>query len=116
MNKRNIGQNFEQAAQEYLARQGIGCIERNFNCKMGEIDLICKDKDTFIFVEVRYRSASQYGNAAATISASKQNKVRKAAMMYLKLQGYNIHHTAIRFDVITIDGEIDTLNWIKNAF
>ncbi|WP_440906026.1 YraN family protein [Catenovulum sp. SX2] len=116
MNKRQIGEQYEQAAANLLAKQGIICIARNFNCKMGEIDLICRDNNCFVFVEVRFRQQNNYGSAAATVSYAKQRKVQKAAMFFLKQQGLNIHHTEMRFDVVSFDFDVSQPNWIKSAF
>jgi len=116
INKRLIGQDYEKAAEQFLATQGLKTLARNFNCKLGEIDLICQQNEYLVFVEVRYRKSSQYGGAGGSISQSKQNKVKKAAQYYLQQKNINLNHCAIRFDVVTIDGKIDNLNWIKNAF
>ncbi|WAJ70095.1 YraN family protein [Catenovulum adriaticum] len=116
LNKRIIGQGYEKAAETFLAKKGVTTIERNFNCKLGEIDLICQAGETLVFVEVRYRNNKSHGGAASSISPAKQRKVKKAALFYLQQQNINVNHCAIRFDVVTIDGEITNLNWIKNAF
>ena len=116
LNKRLIGQDYEQVAAKYLATQEVSTLARNFNCKLGEIDLICRDKETLVFVEVRFRKSSDYGGASGSISPAKQNKVKKAAQYYLQQHNINLNHCAIRFDVVTIDGKIDNINWIKNAF
>lgn len=116
LNKRVIGQGYEKAAETFLETKGVITIERNFNCKLGEIDLICQADETLVFVEVRYRSDKSHGGAASSISPAKQHKVKKAALFYLQQQNINVNHCAIRFDVVTIDGKITNLNWIKNAF
>ncbi|MCU4676667.1 YraN family protein [Catenovulum sp. 2E275] len=116
LNKRLLGQDYEKAAARYLTKQGLTTLEYNFNCKLGEIDLICRENDTLVFVEVRFRKNSQYGGASASISVQKQNKVKKAAQFYLQQHNINLNHCAIRFDVVTIEGQISNLNWIKNAF
>ncbi|WP_017443755.1 YraN family protein [Gayadomonas joobiniege] len=115
-NKRAKGEIFEQRAAQFLVAQGGQIVTRNFNCRMGEIDIICFLEPTLVFVEVRFRGQNRYGGAAATISPQKQNKIKRSAMFYLQSNGYNVAHTRFRFDVIAFDSNIEQLNWIKNAF
>lgn len=106
----------EQFACEYLKKQGLRLLFRNYRCKMGEIDLIMQDNQTIVFIEVRYRSQDGYGSSLETIHSTKQRKLMRTAHYYLLLQQQS-HHLA-RFDVIAIDkvaGEY-TLHWLKNAW
>ena len=100
----------EDRALEYLRKQGLTLVERNFRCKGGEIDLILQDRDALVFVEVRKRADSRHGGAAASVTARKQARLVLAAQTFL--QGYRTP-PACRFDVVAIDG--DTMNWLKNA-
>ncbi|MEY8251122.1 MAG: YraN family protein, partial [Colwellia sp.] len=68
------GKMTESYAQQYLSKQGLILIERNFHSRQGEIDLIMLDGDTYVFVEVKYRKSKRFGGAIAAISASKQKK------------------------------------------
>lgn len=102
----------ENAALEYLQDQGLQLIERNFQCRSGEIDLIMQESDSLVFVEVRYRKSNQFGGAAASITQAKQTKIIKTAQYYLLRYR---HQPAMRFDVIAIEGQ-SSPNWIKNAF
>ena len=104
------GQDGEDTALTHLQRHGLILKERNFLCKGGEIDLVMAERDTLVFVEVRKRAASQFGGAAASVTAKKQRRLIVAAQVYLKR--YKMP-PACRFDVIAIDG--DELNWLKNA-
>lgn len=116
-NTQQIGHNYEQKAADYLQQQGLTLVTRNFQCKLGEIDLIMRDGDYLVFVEVRYRSASHYGDSRETITYSKQRKLRKTAELYL-VQQKLWEKIACRFDVIAIDEnkQAYTIDWIKNAF
>jgi putative endonuclease len=105
-----VGQTGEDDALEYLQRQGLSLQERNFLCKGGEIDLVMKERDTLVFVEVRKRAQSNYGGAAASVTAGKQRRLIIAAQVYLSR--YKMP-PACRFDVIAIDG--GELSWLKNA-
>lgn len=100
----------ESSALEYLQKQGLTLVERNFRCKGGEIDLIMQDRDVLVFVEVRKRADLRYGGAAASITARKQARLSIAAQTFL--QRYRAPPPC-RFDVIAIDA--DALNWLKNA-
>jgi len=112
VNKRNIGQEKEHEALQYLEQQGFGLIESNYFCRVGEIDLIVEDKDTYVFVEVRYRKNTSYGGAAISITPHKQTKLIKAAEHYIQAHPHVLCKNC-RFDVIAITGQ--QIEWIKNA-
>ncbi len=120
--KRKVGDEKERLAEDFLLQQGFTLIERNFFCKMGEIDLIMKDKDYLVFIEVRYRESQEFGGALASITAGKQRKLRRTAEFYL-LQAFGNTPPPCRFDVIAIEGGLnpkgnseDEIHWISNAF
>lgn len=100
----------EQLAADYLHRRGLTLVERNFRVRGGEIDLICRDGKTLVFVEVRQRSRSDFGGAAASITATKRRRIVLAAQHYL----LGKPTCDCRFDCVLIDG--GELEWIKNAF
>lgn len=111
----SIGQQKEQQAKLWLQRKHIQIIADNFRCKGGEIDLIGLSNDELIFFEVKYRKQNNYGHPAEFVTASKQQKLIHAAQTYLlKHPQYQNH--AMRFDVITFEGEDTEPNWIENAF
>lgn len=112
--KRIKGDEKERLAEDYLAAKSFTLIERNFLCKSGEVDLIMKDQDYLVFIEVRYRENQAFGGALASITASKQKKLRRAAEYYL-LQHFGNTPPACRFDVVGIEGQ-DEIMWVKNAF
>ena len=105
----------EQLAADYLLRQGLKLIERNFRVRGGEIDLVCRDGKTTVFVEVRMRSHSDFGGAAASITATKQARLILAARHWL------LHHgeSPCRFDCLLFDGPdtgTRTIEWLRDAF
>jgi putative endonuclease len=103
----------EQLAADYLVRQGLSVIERNFRVKGGEIDLICRDGKTTVFVEVRLRTRSDFGGAAASITATKQARLILAARHWLLRHG----ETPCRFDCMLLDGlESKNIEWLRDAF
>lgn len=112
--KRIKGDDKERLAEDYLAAKGFFLIERNFLCKGGEIDLIMKDQDYLVFIEVRYRENNEFGGALESITVGKQRKLRRAAEFYL-LQQFGNTPPPCRFDVVGIEGK-NKLEWIKNAF
>ncbi len=112
------GQITECYAQQYLSKQGLILIERNFHSRQGEIDLIMLDGDTYIFVEVKYRKRKEFGGAIAAISASKKKKIKHCITFYLQQAGLNEYNTPCRVDVVALEGDITQpqVTWLKNAF
>lgn len=111
--RRKTGDLAEDAAQQYLISQGLTPVARNYRSRFGEIDLIMQHASTLVFVEVRYRTNSTYGSSAATVTASKQNKIRQTAQQFIidKKLSANL---ALRFDVVGMSGT--QTQWIKGAF
>ena len=107
------GQQAEAQALKFLTRQGLRLIEKNFTCRVGELDLIMKDRQgTLIFVEVRARESQAYGGAAASVTRGKQQKVVRAAQTFLQQNG--LGDVACRFDVIAFEDQAP--HWIQAAF
>ncbi|MFL0810800.1 MAG: YraN family protein [Agarilytica sp.] len=110
---KSSGEQAEDLALEYLEQNKLRTLTRNYRCKLGEIDLIMKDAETLVFVEVRYRKNDHFGSALDSVDNRKQNKVLKAAQCYMS-ENKTSPEQAIRFDVIGITGS--ETQWIKNAF
>lgn len=116
--RRHVGNAYEQLAADYLIAQGLELISSNYQCKLGEIDLIMKHKEMLVFVEVRYRLSKDFVSPVVSINARKQQKLIRTAQVYLKK-----HHLTdvvpCRIDVvgITPDGTDDhyRFEWIPNA-
>ncbi len=106
------GEKSEQQACHYLLAQGLQLIEKNFQCKQGELDLIMRDDKTIVIVEVRYRQSNKYGGALESITKKKQSRIIASTEYYLLKNKIN---SLIRFDVVAMSGDRD-INWIKNAF
>ena len=109
------GQAHEQRALDHLTQQGLSLIERNFRCKLGEIDLIMRDKDITVFVEVRYRRSASHGGALASIGYAKTRRIALTAQTWLRRTAGPADRP-IRFDVIAIEGPQPELRWLKAAF
>lgn len=109
----NNGVESEQRAREYLISQGLQFVAQNYRVSLGEIDLIFQEKNQLVFVEVKYRQNLHYGCAAAQFTAHKRRKVVNAIKCYLREHNLNIHHTSLRIDLVTFDG--DKMQWLKNV-
>ncbi len=107
------GQTAEDQALAYLREQGLSLVARNARFRVGEIDLIMRDGQMILFVEVRFRQPSHFGGAALTVTASKQRRIRRAATLWLTQQSL-IDRVPCRFDVIALSPS--HLDWIKDAF
>ena len=112
-----IGKQAEDLACDYLHKQGLQLLQRNYTTRYGEIDLVMQDRDTTVFIEVRCRSRNDYVDALTSIDTNKQRKLMRAAEHYLQRQRAN-PMLAARFDVIAIStrGNKPEIDWIKNAF
>jgi putative endonuclease len=114
-----LGRRAEDLACRHLEALGFQLLERNYRCRAGEIDLVMLDGTTLALVEVRSRSTSAHGGAAATVGARKQQRFIRAAR-HLMLTRPEYRKLAARFDVVAIDagpgGGPPTVRWIRDAF
>ncbi len=107
------GEKSEQQACDFLIAQGLTLVERNFRCTYGELDLIMKDGEILVIVEVRFRKNAKFGSALESVNYSKQAKISATTEFYLNtLKG---EMPRMRFDVVGILGNGE-LQWITNAF
>ncbi|WP_237228645.1 YraN family protein [Rubinisphaera sp. JC750] len=114
----STGARGEKHAARYLRRLGLKIIGRNVHNRFGELDIVARDRDCIIFVEVRTRSSTRRGTPAETIGPAKQRTLSRAALSYLKSHG--LLDRPARFDVITVvwdeSGQPADLKHIENAF
>jgi len=116
--KQLSGQLAEDFAQRHLQQQGLRLLCRNWSCRSGELDLVMLDGDTVVFVEVRYRRHAAWGGALESVDLRKQQKLIKAAQLFLQKESRWARHPC-RFDVVAIGAaasEAEKPNWIQNAF
>lgn len=107
------GRQAETLAADYLRARGLRLLERNYRCRLGEIDLVLADGPVLVFAEVRLRRSPGYGGAAASITAAKRQRIVRAARHYLSGRP----EPACRFDVVLLDSLApDRIEWIKDAF
>ncbi|MBN4053458.1 YraN family protein [Haliea sp. AH-315-K21] len=108
---------YEKLALKYLKKQGLSLLQSNYHCRLGEIDLLMRDNDCIVFIEVRYRGNTDFGNGLDTVNKTKQRKLIKTAQHYLIHTGL-YEKVPTRFDVISIskrEGKPE-LVWVRNAF
>lgn len=115
MLRRLLGDRGERRAERSLKRHGLRTLTRNWSCRHGEIDLVMLDGDLLVFVEVRVRSASAFGGAADSVNHGKQQRLIRAASMFLA-EHREHGHRGCRFDVAAMDGQDAPVEWIKGAF
>lgn len=111
--RKKSGNKAELEACSYLQKSGLKLLEKNFSTKAGEVDLIMQDNDILVFIEVRYRKNADFGGAAASVTPSKQRRIIKAALAY---QQKHAPQSSMRFDVVAIEGDNTSIDWIKSAF
>ena len=107
----------EEAAVEFLKAHGYMILARNFRTKIGEIDIIAKDKDTYCFVEVKSRRSERFGLPSQALKRAKQRHIARSALSFIKQK--NLWDKKARFDVVCVQGAIDgtqQIELIKNAF
>ena len=101
----------EDAALAFLQGQGCKLVARNWHCPFGEIDLIVKNGNTILFVEVKYRKSCRFGGAAGSITPAKLAKLQRSAEHYL--QQHRLNHTPCRLDAVLIEGGHKP-EWVQN--
>ena len=117
-NTKQLGQCSEATAANYLVNQGLVLKDKNFHSRQGEIDLIMRDHETWVFVEVKYRKSPHFGGSLEAVSHHKQQKIKQCTAFYLQQNGLNEYNTECRFDVVALQGDINhpQITWLKNAF
>ncbi|VXD02260.1 conserved hypothetical protein [Enterobacterales bacterium 8AC] len=114
LSRRAKGAGYEIQARRYLERAGLTFTAANVTVRGGELDLIMRDGQTWVFVEVRYRRSAAFGDAAASVTYRKQQRLLHAAAVWLAERGASFDTSSCRFDVFAITGS--QLEWIPNAF
>ncbi|MDD5291790.1 MAG: YraN family protein [Candidatus Omnitrophica bacterium] len=112
-----LGKEGEEKAANFLRKKGYGILERNYKNKIGEIDIIAKDKDTICFIEVKARTSLKFGLPEEAVTFSKQKKLNRIALGYLK--HYNLLEAPARFDIVSVMFNSDNkaqISLIKDAF
>jgi putative endonuclease len=106
------GARAEALAADYLCAHGLAIVARNFRTRFGEIDLIARDRDVLVFVEVRMRRSRRFGGAIASITAAKRRRLVSAANGYLAMIG---REPPCRFDAVVMQGlDPRTIDWQRD--
>lgn len=105
------GQAAEERALQFLLAQGCQLVARNWHCAHGEIDLIMKKGQQWLFIEVKYRQSTQFGGAAYSITPSKLGKMQRSVLLYL--QQNRLNQVPCRLDAVLLQGNHPP-QWIQN--
>lgn len=113
-----LGRRGEATARAYLTRRGLRIIAENFACSAGEVDLIGREGDRFVFIEVKTRTSAAFGPPHLAVHRQKQRQIVRAAQWYLA--EHRIPDVACRFDVVAVTfpegGGAPSIEWIRDAF
>ena len=107
----------ERAAKRHLKRNGLKFLVANFRSQRGEVDLVCRDKDCLVFVEVKTRSSEEWLRPAAAVNAERRRRLSRAALDYLRL--LKNPPVKIRFDIVEVlllDGAVREVRHLPNTF
>jgi putative endonuclease len=116
--QQRIGQRAEDIAVDFLRAQRLVILERNFRRRLGELDIVARDGDVLVIVEVRSRASDRFGGAAASVDGRKQQRLVRAAAQLLQ-QRRDFSHLRVRFDVISVSdtgGITPRVEWFQHAF
>jgi len=111
--RRATGDHFEGAALSFLQLRGLRLLRANFLCRHGEIDLVMREGETVVFVEVRYRRNAAFGGALGSVTSAKRRKLISAAHLWLAWHPHDARRPC-RFDVLAFEG--DSVEWVRAAF
>ena len=116
-NTRSAGARYEAVALDHLQDAGLELIARNYYCRYGEIDLVMRERDIVVFVEVRFRRAGRFGDGIDSVNAGKRAKLVRAASAFLA-EHPRLADATCRFDVLAIsdDSRAPSPDWRRNAF
>lgn len=116
---KSLGDDYEDRAVTLLQNEGLQLLERNFRGKTGEIDIIARDRDHLVFLEVRARSNRHFASAAGSVNRRKQQRILRTAQLFLQRRP-QLANMPCRFDVIAFEppqsGTRPEIRWIRGAF
>jgi putative endonuclease len=116
MDRKALGKRGEEVALRFLKENGYRILQTNYVCKLGEVDIIAREKDTLAFIEVKTRTSMTFGPPQLAVNASKQMQLSKAALSFIKEK--RLEEMKARFDVVAIllGPEGDKIELIRDAF
>jgi len=110
---RSKGASGEEIAAKYLIKKGFKILEKNYNTRLGEIDIIALDKKTVVFIEVKTATQKGFGDPINWVPPRKQVRIIRTSQVYMKNHGTT--ETLMRFDVVAIDADM-RVNHVRDAF
>jgi putative endonuclease len=115
VDRRQLGIAAEERAAQLLLASGFELLQRNYRCRMGELDLVARHGDTLVVAEVRMRSSARFGGAAASITPSKRLRIVRTTR-HLLARYPALQKCRVRFDALLLNGSDGQIDWIKGAF
>ncbi|WP_258807428.1 YraN family protein [Pseudidiomarina sp. CB1] len=106
----------EAQAVAFLHDQQLRLVERNYRCDLGEIDIIMRDHEHWVFIEVKYRKNEDFATVVEQITQAQCQRIRRSAQFYLLSHKLDEHQTPMRFDVVAICEQPEQLYWLPDAF
>lgn len=116
--RQRSGKRAEDLAAEFLRAQGCEILERNYRRRLGELDLVARERDVLVIAEVRTRTHAAFGSAAASVDRRKQRRITRAAQQLLQ-QRAELARLPVRFDVLVVsdlEAPEPRIEWIRHAF
>lgn len=115
IDRRQIGRDAEERAAAHLRAAGLVLLHRNYLCRLGELDLVARDGATLVVAEVRLRSSTQFGGAAASITRAKQRRI-VLATRHLLARYPSLQRLPVRFDALLVPADGGPIEWLRGAF
>ena len=116
--RQRAGQRAEELAAEFLRAQGCEILERNYRRRLGELDLVARERGVLVIAEVRTRASAEFGGAAASVDRRKLQRIARAASQLLQHRR-DLATLPVRFDVLVVsgpEGPAPRIEWIRHAF
>jgi len=116
--RQRAGQRAEELAAEFLRAQGCEILERNYRRRLGELDLVARERGVLVIAEVRTRASDEFGGAAASVDRRKQQRIARAASQLVQRRR-DLARLPVRFDVLVVsglEGPAPRIEWIRHAF
>lgn len=115
LDRRQIGCGAEERAAQWLRAAGLEILHRNYLCRMGELDIVARHGTTLVVAEVRLRSSTRFGGAAASITAAKRRRI-VLATRHLLARFPSLQKLPLRFDAVLVAPDDGPIEWLRGAF
>jgi putative endonuclease len=115
IDRQRLGVDAEERAAQVLLAAGLALLHRNYRCRLGELDLVAREGHTLVIVEVRLRTSSRFGGAAASITHAKRRRIVLATRQLLARYP-SLQKLPVRFDAMLIGAAGGPIEWLRGAF